>query len=48
MDWDKSWDIVVNTFAYTNHTILQEALEVWPVRLYKSILPEVYEIIEKK
>jgi len=47
MDWDKSWDIVVNTFAYTNHTILQEALEVWPVRLYKSILPEVYEIIEK-
>lgn len=47
MDWDKSWDIVVKTFAYTNHTILQEALEQWPVRLYKSVLPEIYKIVEK-
>ncbi|MBS4535509.1 glycogen/starch/alpha-glucan phosphorylase [Clostridium sp. D2Q-14] len=47
MDWDKSWDIVVKTFAYTNHTILQEALEQWPVRLYKVILPNVYRKIEE-
>lgn len=47
MDWDKSWNIVVNTFAYTNHTIMQEALERWPVRIFKSLLPEVYEIVEK-
>lgn len=47
MDWDKSWDIVVKTFAYTNHTILQEALEQWPVRLYKSVLPEIYKIVER-
>lgn len=47
MDWNKSWNIVVNTFAYTNHTIMQEALEQWPIRLYKSLLPEVYKIVEK-
>ena len=47
MDWDKSWNIVVNTFAYTNHTIMQEALERWPVRIFKSLLPEVYEIVEE-
>lgn len=47
MDWDKSWNIVVNTFAYTNHTIMQEALERWPVRIFKSLLPEIYEIVEK-
>ncbi len=47
MDWDKAWNIVVNTFAYTNHTILKEALEQWSVRLYESVLPEVYRIVEK-
>lgn len=47
MDWEKSWNIVVNTFAYTNHTIMQEALEQWPVRLYQALLPEVYEMIEQ-
>lgn len=45
LSWGEAWDIVVNTFAYTNHTLLAEALEQWPIRLYKSLLPHVYEII---
>ena len=47
MDWSSAWDIAVKTFAYTNHTILKEALEVWSVDLYRYLLPNVYEIIEK-
>lgn len=47
LDWNKAWDIAVKTFSYTNHTILKEALEVWSVDLYKYLLPNVYEIIEK-
>ena len=47
MDWDKAWNIVVQTFAYTNHTILKEALEQWPVKLYKFVVPDVYEIVEE-
>lgn len=43
--WEDSWNIVVNTFGYTNHTLLAEALEQWPVRLYKSLLPNIYDII---
>lgn len=47
MAWDKAWKIVRKTFAYTNHTILKEALEQWPVNYYRSLLPKVYEMIEK-
>ena len=47
VDWNKAWNITVQTFAYTNHTILKEALEQWPVNLYKTVLPEVYEIVEE-
>ncbi|WPC41561.1 glycogen/starch/alpha-glucan phosphorylase [Clostridium sp. JS66] len=43
--WQNAWDIVVNTFSYTNHTILREALEEWDIKLYKKVIPKVYKII---
>jgi starch phosphorylase len=51
LDWDTAWDITVRTFAYTNHTVLPEALEKWPVWLIGRILPNhlaiIYQINEK-
>jgi starch phosphorylase len=47
LEWDKAWEIVRHTFAYTNHTLLAEALEQWPVRQYKKLLPEVSKVINK-
>ncbi len=47
LSWDRAWEIVVESFAYTNHTLMAEALEVWPIHLFKEILPEIYQVIVK-
>ncbi|GCE98972.1 non-essential glycogen phosphorylase [Zygosaccharomyces mellis] len=45
LDWHEAWDIVTHTFAYTNHTVMQEALEKWPINLFGNLLPRHLEII---
>ncbi len=45
--WDDAWNIVINTIAYTNHTVMAEALECWPEDLYRRLLPRIYEITKE-
>lgn len=47
LDWDKAWDLTTRTISYTNHTILEEAMEKWESRLLSQLLPRVYQIIEE-
>lgn len=47
LDWDEAWEVTTKTCAYTNHTIMAEALEKWPIELFSRLLPRVYQIIEE-
>lgn len=47
LSWDEAWDITTRTCAYTNHTIMSEALEKWPIELFSRLLPRIYQIVEE-
>ncbi len=47
LEWDDAWDITTRTCAYTNHTIMAEALEKWPIELFSRLLPRIYQIVEE-
>lgn len=47
LEWDEAWDICTKTCAYTNHTIMSEALEKWPIELFSRLLPRIYQIVEE-
>lgn len=47
MEWDEAWQVTTHCVAYTNHTIMAEALEKWPIDIFQRILPRVYQIVEE-
>ena len=47
LDWDEAWHIVTHCVAYTNHTVMAEALEVWPQQLFETLLPRVWQILQE-
>ena len=47
LEWDEAWDVTTKTVAYTNHTIMGEALEKWPIDLFSKLLPRIYQIIQE-
>ena len=47
LEWDEAWEITTKTCAYTNHTIMAEALEKWPIELFSKLLPRIYQIVEE-
>ncbi|ETI65850.1 glycogen/starch/alpha-glucan phosphorylase [Neobacillus vireti] len=46
-DWEQAWQITTHTISYTNHTTLSEALEKWPIRIFRPLLPRIYMIVEE-
>ena len=47
LNWDEAWEVTTKTCAYTNHTIMAEALEKWPIEIFSRLLPRVYQIVEE-
>ena len=47
LSWDEAWEITRKTCAYTNHTIMSEALEKWPIEIFSRLLPRIYQIVEE-
>nr|WP_236671882.1 glycogen/starch/alpha-glucan phosphorylase [Enterococcus sp. BWB1-3] len=47
LSWEKAWNVTVKTMSYTNHTIMAEALEKWPISMLKEVVPRLYQIIEE-
>lgn len=47
LDWEEAWKITVNTLSFTNHTILPEALETWPIDMFRNFLPRIFMIVEE-
>ena len=47
LEWEEAWEVTTKTVAYTNHTIMAEALEKWPIELFSRLLPRIYQIIEE-